>query len=720
MLFEGQALVCQKIDDGFVELTFDSKNNSVNKFDQSTLEELKSVVEILKGDSSIKGLLVTSAKEAFIVGADITEFQGLFSAPKETLIEWIQYANKVFNDLEDLDFPSVSAIDGYALGGGFELVLATTFRLLSPKAKVGLPETKLGLFPGFGGTVRLSRLVGADNAIEWIALGKDQRADDAFKTGAVDAVVASDKLRDAALHMLKRASSGELDWKAKRQERLSPLKLNEVESMMVFEGAKAFIKGQAGPNYPAPVKAVEVIQAGAEKDRDGALAIENEGFAEMAKTAVADSLITIFMNDQLIKKKSKSAKKTGRSVQHAGVLGAGIMGGGIAYQTASKGLPIAMKDINHDALELGLNEATKLLDKLVSRGRMDTKKMATVLNRIQATLSYSAFEATDFVVEAVVERFDVKKAVLAEVEAALPEGAVLSSNTSTISITKLAEGLKRPESFCGVHFFNPVHRMPLVEVIRGEKSSDEAIATAVAYAAAIGKSPLVVNDCPGFLVNRILFPYFSGFTGLIKEGVDFKRIDKVMEKFGWPMGPAYLSDVVGIDTSFHVYQVLAEGYPDRMKSDERTAIDVMYESNRYGQKNKKGFYSYTEDKKGKPKKNSDPETYELLKSVQGEAKEVTDQEIVERMMLPMIMEASRCLEENIVESPQEIDISVVYGLGFPPFRGGLMKYADSIGASELCEMSKRYGHLGKVFEPTEQVKQMAQEQKGFYAQHEEK
>ncbi|MEO1839589.1 MAG: 3-hydroxyacyl-CoA dehydrogenase NAD-binding domain-containing protein, partial [Candidatus Lambdaproteobacteria bacterium] len=341
--------------------------------------------------------------------------------------------------------------------------------------------------------------------------------------GAVDAVVEPEILREAALDLLTRAIGGELDWQAKRAEKLEALKLNENEAMMTFETARAFIAGKAGPNYPAPLTIVGVMQASARFTLEGALEIEAEGFAELAKSKEATALIGLFLGDQLLKKKAKQSAKQARPVKRAAVLGAGIMGGGVAYQSSYRGIPIAMKDIAQAQLDLGMSEATKIMQKRVDRGRMEPKKMAQVLTGITPTLSYENLKDADLVVEAVVEKESVKKIVLAEAESLLRENAILTSNTSTISITKLAQGLKRPEQFCGMHFFNPVHRMPLVEVICGEKSSELTIAATVAYAAAMGKSPIVVNDCPGFLINRVLFPYFAGFSGLVNDGVDFVR-----------------------------------------------------------------------------------------------------------------------------------------------------------------------------------------------------
>lgn len=393
------------------------------------------------------------------------------------------------------------------------------------------------------------------------------------------------------------------------------------------------------------------------------------------------------------------------------------MGGGIAYQSASTGTPIIMKDINDKALQLGLSEASKLLNKQLERGRIDGKKMASVLNNIIPSLSYDSVKSVDLVVEAVVENPKIKANVLAEVEAVVGDGAVLTSNTSTISINQLAKSLKNPERFCGMHFFNPVHRMPLVEVIRGENTSDETVATVVAYAAKMGKSPIVVNDCPGFFVNRVLFPYFAGFSLLVRDGADFQAVDKVMEKqFGWPMGPAYLLDVVGIDTGHHAQAVMAEGFPSRMGKTERDAIDVMYDNERYGQKNGKGFYVYSEDKRGKPKKEASDESYALLKDIVKADNNFSPDEIINRTMLPMIIETVRCLEEGIIASPAEADMGLVYGLGFPPFRGGVFRYIDTVGLDKIVALADQYADLGELYQVTDTMRDMAANGKTYYGQ----
>jgi 3-hydroxyacyl-CoA dehydrogenase/enoyl-CoA hydratase/3-hydroxybutyryl-CoA epimerase/enoyl-CoA isomerase len=720
--YEGQCVqyILHTIQDGKIaEIKIDLKGDSVNKFNAPTLTELAEVVSKIKSEinsQKIRGLLMTSGKEVFVVGADVTEFLSHFKKTQAELTDWLLGVDKVFSDIEDMPIPSVVAINGICLGGGCEYALSASLRVMSQNAKIGLPETKLGIFPGWGGTVRLSRIAGADNAIEWIASGEQYDSATALKLGVVDAIVAPELLSQGALAMLSEAIEGKINWQARQNEKRSPLKLNPIESTMVFESAKGFILGKAGPNYPAPLAAVDVMQKGATLGRDEALKIEAARFAEIARTPTAASLVGIFLADQHVKKVAKKWAKTASPVKQAAVLGAGIMGGGVAYQSASKKTPIIMKDINTKALELGFNEAMKLLDKQVTRGKMSPAEMGTTLTRIHGTLNYADFKEVDLVVEAVVENEKVKKAVLLETESQVKADTIITSNTSTISITQLAEGLARPENFCGMHFFNPVHRMPLVEVIRGKKTSDRAIATTVAYATSMGKTAIVVNDCPGFLVNRVLFPYFAGFMNLLHDGVEYTRIDKLMEKFGWPMGPAYLLDVVGIDTAHHADAVLANAFPDRMKANFKTAIDVMYETKRFGQKNGFGFYKYTPDKKGIPKKELDPAVGDLLKSIIADSKTVSDEEIIERMMLPMIVECSRCLEEKIVESSMEVDLGLIYGLGFPPFRGGALKYADSLGLRKIVELSEKYKSLGKLYEATGKMRTMANEGKGYYSE----
>lgn len=715
MIYQSNSITVAYLADGIAEFTFNA-TGSVNKFDQQTLADCRAALNLLHADKNLKGVIYTSGKDAFIVGADITEFLGTFQQPEAELIPWIKSASDVFDLAEDLPVPTIAAISGFALGGGFEWTLTADYRVADTTAKVGLPEVKLGLMPGFGGSVRLPRIIGADGGMEWITTGKERGADAALKEGAIDAVVAPEKLKDAALSMIKDAIAGKLNWQKKRAAKLQPLKLNKTEAMMSFSTAKGMVFANAGKHYPAPMVAVETIEAAARLDRAGAVALENASFAKLAKTTAAAAQIGLFLNDQLIKGKAKKAAKVAtKEIKKAAVLGAGIMGGGIAYQSALKGVPVVMKDIADKALELGMGEATKLLNKQVERKKLDAVGMAKVIASIQPTLSMEPVKSVDIVVEAVVENPKIKGAVLKEVEELVAADAIITSNTSTISIDSLAANLKDPSRFCGMHFFNPVHQMPLVEVIRGKDTSEETIAAVVAYAARMGKSPIVVNDCPGFYVNRVLFPYFAGFSKLVLDGADFAKVDKVMEKtFGWPMGPAYLLDVVGLDTAFHCTDVMAAGFPTRMGKVENDPVALMYQAQRYGQKNGVGFYAYSKDAKGKPKKDSDVVSYDLLAKAGASGVEFSADDIIARCMVPMINEVIRCLEEGIVASAAEADMGLIYGLGFPPFRGGPLRYADTIGLANFVALADKYAHLGEIYQVTDKTRAMAASGAVFY------
>ena len=501
-------------------------------------------------------------------------------------------------------------------------------------------------------------MLGADSALEIIAAGKDVGADQALKIGLVDGVVKAEKLVEGAMAILRQAINGDLDWKAKRQPKLEPLKLSKIEATMSFTIAKGMVAQTAGKHYPAPITAVKTIEAAARFGREEALNLENKSFVPLAHTNEARALVGIFLNDQYVKGKAKKLTKDVETPKQAAVLGAGIMGGGIAYQSAWKGVPVVMKDINDKSLTLGMTEAAKLLNKQLERGKIDGLKLAGVISTIHPTLDYAGFDRVDVVVEAVVENPKVKKAVLAETEQKVRPDTVLASNTSTIPISELANALERPENFCGMHFFNPVHRMPLVEIIRGEKSSDETIAKVVAWASKMGKTPIVVNDCPGFFVNRVLFPYFAGFSQLLR--------------------------------------------------------DALFDANRFGQKNGLGFWRYKEDSKGKPKKEEDVVVDDLLAKVSQPKRDFSEEEIIARMMIPMVNEVVRCLEEGIIATPAEADMALVYGLGFPPFHGGAFRWLDTLGSAKYLDMAQQYQHLGPLYEVPEGLRNKARHNEPYY------
>ncbi len=715
MIFKGQTVNVTMGEHGIAHFTFDAPG-SVNKFDQQTIQDCKDATKAINEDSSIKAVLFRSAKSAFIVGADITEFLDTFKQDENILVDWVKSSSDMFDGIEDIKVPTLTAISGFALGGGFELCLATDFRVVDETAQVGLPENNLGLIPGFGGTVRLPRVIGPDNALEWITSARPKKPKDALKMGAVDAFTSNDKIIDVATSMLLQAIEGKLDWQARRAQKLAPIQFSPTELENAVTVAKTMVMAKAGKHYPAPVAAVDSVYESAGMTRDEAMRVENRYFAKLAKTDAATAMIGNFMNDQYVKGLAKKAGKVNtHEVKQAAVLGAGIMGGGIAYQSASKGTPIVMKDIAQGALDQGMAEASKILNKKLAKGRIDGVKLATTLNNIQPSLSNESLKSADFIIEAVVENPNVKASVLAEVEGLVEDNAIITSNTSTISINRLAKSLKRPENFCGMHFFNPVPLMQLVEVIRGENTSDATIAATVAYATKMGKTAIVVNDCAGFFVNRVLFPYFAGFSLLLNDGAHFAQVDKVMEReFGWPMGPAMLLDVVGIDTADHCTDVMAEAFPTRMQKLAKDPISVLYGNKMFGQKNGKGFYEHSKDKRGRPQKQIKDETLSLLGDVAAMDKEFDKADIIDRLMIPMINETIRCLEEGIVASPSEADMALLYGIGFPPFRGGVFRYVDTVGLANFVAKADKYKDLGEIYHVTDKTRQMAEAGQTFY------
>ena len=554
MLFEGQTIKVEIQNGGLAELRFERRNEAVNKLDALTFGELRCALDAIKATPTIRGVLITSAKDAFIVGADIFEFTSVFKRPEKDIEAFVGANSDIITALSDLPLPTVAAINGLALGGGLEVALAADYRVMSSAAKIGFPEISLGLFPGYGGTVRLPRLTGLEPSAEWIIFGAQHSAGRALQAGAVDAVAGPEELRPAALALLTKAIEGKADWQGRRSRMTQSLGLATEEAVSLLANAKAQA-AKALPHLPAAHFAVELLERASGLDRNAALALEAETFAKVAKTQAASSLVTIFVNEQAVKKSIRRYAKDVAPVRKAAVAGAGIMGGGIAYQSASRGVPIVMKDISPAALGLGMSEARKLLAKAVETGRLTQDKADAVIGSITPSLTYEGFDDADVVVEAVVENLAVKQAVLREIEGLISPKAILASNTSSLRIGALADGLRRPENFLGMHFFNPVPKMPLVEVVRGAKTSSQAIAMITGYAAAMGKTPIVVEDCPGFVVNRALTPYLIAFLRLVHDGAGFHEIDKAMEAFGWPMGPACLIDVIGMDISHHVVEI---------------------------------------------------------------------------------------------------------------------------------------------------------------------
>ena len=632
-MYSGITMKLFRLPEGFVEWRLDMPG-SVNILNEQAIREWAEVMDILEEAEEIKGLVITSGKNSFIAGADVKSFPKTFSGSEESVKQWAGRSQNLCDRMEMLPFPSVAAIAKFALGGGLELALGADYRVITNGARLALPEVTLGLCPGWGGSVRLSRLIGLDAALTFIVKGEAILSDVAVSLCLADLSVAPSELLNESIALLKSKSRSKSLWEGRRELKRAPI---QAVSLKHTEDSR-HIQNSA---FQAPNDIRRLVIENASVSFDKALQSERELFARLAKRHEARCLVGLFIAEQALNKRSARCAAEWPSVEVGGVVGAGVMGGGIAYQMATSGLRVVLKDIAQTALDLSIDTVEGYLSKQTTRGKMTTSEAEGALAKITQTLDYVHISQCQVVVEAVAENLKIKSAVLAELETGLAEDAILSSNTSTISINKLAEGLARPENFCGIHFFNPVPAMALVEIIRGNKTSDNTVARAVAFASAIGKSPIVVNDGAGFFVNRILFPYFNAFNLLLNEGVGFLRIDRVMEAFGWPLGPASLADVIGLDVLVHADNILQEAFPDRMRHHVSVIAEKLLNAGSRGKKSGSGFYDYSTDARGVTQKTTSitAEPYSCESSV---AKNISDQEIVDRLMIPMCLEAMRC------------------------------------------------------------------------------
>src|SRR5436309_3097213 len=665
-------------------LWFDLPGEKVNKFSTAVMSEFADVVGELESDRDIKRVIVASGKPSiFIAGADVTEFSKATSA--EQAAEYTRFGQQTIHRFSKLPQVTVAAINGAALGGGCELAITCDYRVMSdsPRAQIGLPETKLGIFPAWGGTTKLPRLIGLPAALDIILNGKTLDGKRAKRMGLVDEVVPAAILLDIARQFStkpKRRGSGRTKFYVEG---------NPLARRVIFSKARKAVMAQTHGHYPAPLAAIDVMDYGMSAGVERGLGREVEAVVPLIvgpRAEVAQNLIRLFFMMEESKKERIAA--TPIEVRDAGVLGAGIMGGGIAQLVADKtDASVRMRDINWKAIAGGMKAAAKIWKKKVERRRMTRGDMQRKLARITSTTDWSGFERCNLVVEAVVENVDVKRQVLSEFEAIAGPNAIFATNTSTIPITDIAAQAKRPENVAGMHFFNPVDRMPLVEVIRGAKTSDAAMVTVANFARKLGKTVVYCNDGPGFVVNRILGPYMNESGFILEEGNSIESIDAAMLDFGMPMGPMALLDEVGIDVAAKVAKILGAAFGDR--GEASTVVEKLYADGRHGKKNGKGLYIYEEGKRKGP----DPSVYKVL-GIRS-TRSADPKMVVERMVLAMINEAAMILDEKIVASAPELDLAMIMGTGFPPFRGGLLRYADALGTpyilARLDELSSRHG-----------------------------
>jgi 3-hydroxyacyl-CoA dehydrogenase/enoyl-CoA hydratase/3-hydroxybutyryl-CoA epimerase len=692
---------------GIVHLVMDHPGRRVNVLDLEAIADLERALEQLASRTEARGLVLISGKSgSFIAGADVAAIGSITA--RDEVLTLVRRVHAVFGRLAALPFPSVAAIDGICLGGGTELALACDSRIASeePRTQIGLPEVLLGIYPGFGGTQRLPRVVGLSAALDLILTGRSLDARRAEKLGLIARAVPAAWLIERAhariAELAARPAGRRRD--VHRPAGLAARMLDHTPfgRALVLSRARAMTRARTGGHYPAPLAALEVIERTAHLPIEVGLEIEAARVGDLLVGAVCKNLVRIFDLSEQAKKDPVVADATLKpaGVQRLMLVGAGIMGGGIAELASRNGIQVRMRDVSPDSLARALKTARDLIVERGRRRRLAPRERDGQLARIQPTLELSGVGTADFAIEAVVEDLEIKRRVFAELEVRVKDGCVLATNTSSLSVSELARGLARPERLCGFHFFNPVHRMPLVEVVRGEKTSDAALVTAVGLARRLGKTPVVVSDSPGFVVNRILMPYLREATLLLEEGYWVSDIDASMRRFGMPMGPFEVVDEVGLDVAQKVAAVLSRAFPERMA--ESPAIDKLVAAGRLGKKNRLGFYRH----RGRDRR-PDPAVRALL-GLTRRRKPQTLEILSERMVLVMINEAALCLGEGVVADSGKLDLAMIFGAGFPPFRGGLLRYADGFG---LVRAEQRLIALraekGDRFKPAPLLSQLA-------------
>jgi len=660
-----------EIDGPDAVLWFDLPGEKVNKFSTWVLEELEGFIATLASRPDVKRLYIASPKPGiFIAGADVEEFTRVASA--DEALEIVRRGQRILASLRKLPQATFAVINGACMGGGTELALACDYRLVSdaPKAAMALPEVNLGIFPAWGGTTYLPRLVGIPAALDMILTGKSIGGKRGKRIGLVDEVVpASTAL--AAARAWGAAFSGKR--KADNKNTHFYIEGNPLARRVIFNKAKAAVLAKTGGHYPAPVKAIEVMDIAFSRGVEEGLKAEAREAAGLFGNPVARNLVGLFF---LIEDAKKERGPAPGAIGAAGVLGAGLMGSGIAQVIADKAdVNVRMKDVSWQALGAGMKAASRVWKKKAERGRLTRGEMSRKLAKLTTTTDWSGFHHVDLVVEAVLEKLELKKQVLREFEEIARDGAIFATNTSTIPISRIAEEAKHPDRVVGMHFFSPVDKMPLLEIIAGERTSAETLATAVAFGRKLGKTVVVCKDGPGFIVNRILGPYMNEAGFLLEEGYSIAAVDKALVKFGMPLGPLNLLDEVGIDVAQKAGQVLAEAFGDRAKASK--LVDLLVGDGRFGKKNGRGVYLWVNGKKAGP----DPAVYGLLGtsgSVDGNG-----DEIARRLVAGMVNEAAMILDEGIASCAADIDLAMIMGTGFPPFRGGLLRHADDLGIAKI-------------------------------------
>ncbi len=697
------------LDSGIACLSIDLRNSKVNTLGRESMGELADLLELLEKDSKVKGLVISSGKhESFIAGADVKEIQEIQKRSLAEAHEASKLGKDLFARIAALPYNTVAAINGICLGGGAELTLACKYRVASKNAKIGLPETKLGFIPGWGGTVRLPRLVGIAKALDLILSGKILSADRAAKAGLIHEVVDSKDLLARAMQIAREGGA-----RSSKKESLTEsimkllLESNNLGRSIIRDMAYKSMMAQTKGKYPAHKEALDLVIKSMGMPENKAFELESAVFARLAMTDVSRNLLGIFFAQNESKKLPLELKEA-QKVKTMAVLGAGVMGAGIAQAAAKAGYRVFVKDVKAEFLEKGKETVRKLFAGLVEKKRMKQEEMDKIMSEMVFATEYAPLKDCDLVIEAVIEDLEAKKTVLKELEAVIEKDFVFASNTSSLSVSKMAAEARNPEKVVGIHFFNPVHKMPLVEIVKAEKTDDETLALAMDFAMKLDKTTVISKDSPGFIVNRILAPYMREAAVLAGEGVPVEEIDRAMKYFGMPMGPMALLDEVGLDIAAKVVHVMYEALGERMA--EPSLMAEIAKLKLLGKKGGKGIYLYNE--KQKP----DGVNPDFQACIKAESRKIQRGQIQDRLVLLMLNEAVRCLEEGIVEDASQLDLALIFGIGFPPFEGGILKYADSKGVGLLCDKLELLAQVeGSRYKPCELLKKHANERLKFYS-----
>ncbi len=702
-----------ELDGQIAQVTFDVADKKVNTLGREVLQELAGLAAALENRTDLRGLLLRSGKAGqFVAGADLNELAAMSYATADQVAGLLTSGHGLFNRISRLPFPMVALIDGACMGGGTELALVMDERLVSsaPHTQIGLPEVSLGLLPGWGGTQRLPRLIGLNAAIEMVCSSEIISAQKAVSLGFAFDIVPAESLLEEGRRLIEYLiANGQ--WKERRAAREQALGLTTDAFHFAFAVAEGAIKGKTKGQYPAPLVALKAIRDGCNVPLEEGLKVEQKAFQELHGSPIMGNLIAIFfMKNRLSRDPGVSNPGvTPKPVKRVGVSGAGLMGSGIVAAHARSGIPTAMVDIDDAKISDGMKRAQEVVMSRIKIGRAAPKDMASMLAAISTSTSPKIFADCDVVIEAVTENEALKKEVYKGLAQVMRPDAILATNTSTISITRMAESAPSAEQFIGMHFFSPVDRMELVEIIRGARTSDATVATIVALARKIRKTPIVVNDCPGFLVNRVLFPYMNESLILLHEGVAMDAIDRAATKFGMPVGPLTLTDMVGLQTACFAGKVIAHAFPDRVATSP--ILEEMLKAGPMPNSPVQKFW-ISDGKRSAPQAN--PTVLAIIAKHKTAEKSLSQEEITDRLFLPMLLEATRVLAEGIVREPADVDMGLILGIGFPPFRGGILRWCDSQGAGAVVDRLARYAPLGKRFEPTEMLLEKARKGEPFY------